>query len=150
MNTKIIKTKIKAVGIYFFVAGLIAGLYFLLRDGLDSFFQKDPEAADKTPPVTATSAKADTSSTGKFLGDQVITLLATQDYVLTVPAGAVSAQFQVQDNPVLLRLGSSPVSGGFLCDVDELHYLETAEEVKKAVFRTKTGTATMIINYFSA
>ncbi len=142
------KTKIKTAGIFLFIAGLIAGVYYLLKDEFSSFFQPDPEQANKTPPVSA-SFTVDESADGKFLGDQVITMQSLQDYTLTVPVGAVTAQFQVQENPVLLRLGASPANGGFLCDVDELHYLETAEEINKAVFRTKTGTATMIINYFS-
>lgn len=100
-----------------------------------------PQAAQPAQPVPTKHA---------FLGDQVIRMQEDRDYPLTPPAGAVYAQFQVQINQVLVRFGGSPAAGGFLCETEELHTLENAEEINRAIFRSKTGEALLVVNYFSA
>ena len=150
---KTIKSKAKLIGSFLLIGAILITLYAFLEERFTKYFNSSAEAADKTPPLTTASGATDSVeevvTDGKFLGDQIITLLDSHDYTLTVPAGATRADFQVQDNPVLLRFGGSPATGGFLCDEDEIHSLETYEEMVKAVFRTQTGISKLIINYWA-
>ena len=147
-----VKTKLKTVGIFVVVGAVLFAVYAYLEDSIKNYFTPSPERADKTPPVTASATVDNTAGTTKnrFLGDQIISLQEAQDYTLTIPPGAVRAEFQAQENPVLLRLGGSALVGGILCEAGEVHELETLEEMQKAVFRSKTGVSKLIINYYSA
>lgn len=144
------KSKFKITAVVVLVVASITAVFIALEDQVKGFFtpSTSDDAVDKTPPASAASLAKEEDE--YVLGDEIINMVAAQDYTLTVPVGAVKAQFQAQGNDVLLRLGASPMMGGFLCDAEEIHTLETPEEIKKATFRTQTGNATLIVNYFSA